>query len=419
MQKSQLAGHFERRLRELALPLGVNFWDGTSVMPAAPPRVRLSVRTPRALAALVNPSMGKLARHYVEQDIDVEGDAREVLRLTEALSAVPTGPNGLASRIRRWAWHSRQFDSKAIRQHYDVSDDFYGLWLDSRRVYSCAYFQRSDDTLDLAQEQKLDLICRKLLLRPGERLLDIGCGWGALVMWAAQHYGVRAMGITLSRNQLEFARARIRESRLAGMCEVELLDYRDLPEDRPYDKIASVGMFEHVGRSNLPLYFGKIFRLLKPGGLVMNHGITLNSPDQAELGSDIGAFIDDYVFPGGELTHISRVIAAMSARGLECRDVESLRPHYARTLWQWVERLDANRAAALAAVGEKLYRVWRIYMAGSAHAFERGWLSIYQVLAGRPMANGVLGMPGTRDHIYRQQTRPADSGTGYPPRRKR
>jgi cyclopropane-fatty-acyl-phospholipid synthase len=184
------------------------------------------------------------------------------------------------------------------------------------------------------------------------------------------------------------------------------MDYRDLPEDMPYDKIASVGMFEHVGRGNLSLYFGKIFRLLRPGGLVMNHGITLNSPDQAELGSDIGEFIDDYVFPGGELTHLSRVIAAMSGHGLECRDVESLRPHYARTLWHWVERLDASRAAALATVGEKLYRVWRIYMAGSAHAFERGWLSVYQVLAGRPTASGVLNIPATRDYMYSERPVP-------------
>jgi cyclopropane-fatty-acyl-phospholipid synthase len=409
MEKPQLAGHFEQRLRELGLPLGVRFWDGSSVMPATQPRVRLDVRSPRALAALVNPSMGKLARHYVEQDIDVEGDAREVLRVSEALSvAPPTGHNSLASRLRRWTWHSRQFDGRAVRRHYDVNDDFYGLWLDARRVYSCAYFRKAGDTLDAAQEQKLDLICRKLGLEPGERLLDIGCGWGALVLWAAQHYGARATGITLSRNQLEFARSCIREAGLQERCEVRLMDYRDLPEDVPYDKIASVGMFEHVGRGNLSLYFGKIFRLLRPGGLVMNHGITLNSPDQAELGSDIGEFIDDYVFPGGELTHLSRVIAAMSGHGLECRDVESLRPHYARTLWHWVERLDASRAAALSTVGEKLYRVWRIYMAGSAHAFERGWLSVYQVLAGRPTASGVLSIPATRDYMYSE--RPAPDG---------
>jgi cyclopropane-fatty-acyl-phospholipid synthase len=401
MSKSQLAGYFEQRLRELGVSLRVNFWDGSSAMPAAHPRVRLSVRTPRALAALFNPSMGRLARHYVEQEIDVEGDAREVVRMSEALSVAPTAPSSVGSRILRWKRHSRHFDSKAISHHYDVGDDFYGLWLDPRRVYSCAYFRRADDTLELAQEQKLDLICRKLMLQPGERLLDIGCGWGALVMWAAQRYGARATGITLSRNQLDFARARIREAGLDRLCEVRLVDYRDMPDTEAYDKIASVGMFEHVGRNNLSLYFGKIFQLLKPGGLVMNHGITLNSIEQHELGSDIGAFIDEYVFPGGELTHISRVIAEMSARGLECRDVESLRPHYARTLWQWVERLESNRAAAQAAVGEKLYRVWRIYMAGSAHAFERGWLSIYQVLAGRPGANGSFRPPATRDYIYK------------------
>ena len=190
---------------------------------------------------------------------------------------------------------------------------------------------------------------------------------------------------------------RIREAGLEDRCEVRLLDYRDVPEDEPFDKIASVGMFEHVGRKNLPLYFGKLRRLLKPGGLVLNHGITLK---QGELGSDIGEFIDKYVFPGGELVHISRVIEEMSAQGLECHDVESLRPHYAKTLWHWCDRLEANADAARASVGEKLYRIWRIYLAGSAHAFERGWMSVYQVLAGRPGADGVLAVPPTRDYIY-------------------
>lgn len=399
MFKSQLVGDFERRLRELDVSLGIDFWDGRSVSPPGTPRVKLNVRSPRALAALANPSMGKLARHYVEQDLDVEGDAREVVRLTEALSRAPTEPRR-GSRLLRWRRHSRQFDSEAVRRHYDVSDDFYALWLDPRRVYSCAYFRKSDDTLAIAQEQKLDLICRKLMLSRGERLLDIGCGWGALILWAAQHYGVRATGITLSRNQYEYAAARIREAGLEGSCEVRLLDYRDLPAAEPYDRIASVGMFEHVGVDNLALYFAKLYELLRPGGLVLNHGITLNSLEQSELGSDIGAFIDEYVFPGGELTHLSQVIAGMSAHGLECRDVECLRPHYARTLWQWVERLEAAREDAIAMVGEKLYRVWRIYMAGSAHAFERGWLSVYQVVAGRPTAGGSLPLPPTRDYIY-------------------
>jgi cyclopropane-fatty-acyl-phospholipid synthase len=400
MFKSQLSASFSNRLLKLGVPIGVNFWDGSSVTPLVPPRVRLSVRTPRALAALVNPSMGKLARHYVEQDLDVEGDAREVVRLSEALSEAPTVVRNAASRFFRRRRHSRQFDREAVRSHYDVSDDFYGLWLDARRVYSCAYFRRADDTLETAQEQKLDLICRKLMLAPGERLLDIGCGWGGLVLWAAQRYGARATGITLSRNQYDYARSRIREAGMERLCEVRLLDYRDLPADASYDKIASVGMFEHVGIANLARYFDRIFGALRPGGLVLNHGITLSSLEQSELGSDIGAFIDEYVFPGGELTHLSRVIGEMAARGLECRDVECLRPHYARTLWQWVERLESRRAQALAMVGEKRYRVWRIYMAGSAHAFERGWLSVYQVLAGRPTASGSLPLPPTREYIY-------------------
>jgi cyclopropane-fatty-acyl-phospholipid synthase len=181
---------------------------------------------------------------------------------------------------------------------------------------------------------------------------------------------------------------------------VKLLDYRDVPEDQPYDKISSVGMFEHVGRKNLPLYFGKLFRLLKPGGLAMNHGITLNVVGQDQLGSGIGDFINEYVFPGGELVHISRLVAEMAAQGLECRDVESLRPHYAKTLWHWVERLEAQREAAIKCVGEKLFRVWRIYMAGSANSFERGWLSVHQVLAGRPLPDGTLPLPLSRDYIY-------------------
>ena len=398
MHNDGILGRLEQRLQDLEVPLSITLWNGHQLAPKGPPRVRVTVRSPKVLSSLVHPSMGKLARHYVEQQLDIEGEPRQILRAGEALSGAPT--HGAVARLRKWIRHTRGFDSKAIRHHYDVNDAFYGLWLDQRRVYSCAYFRRAEDTLDIAQEQKLDHICRKLMLKPGERFLDVGCGWGALIMWAAERYKVRATGITLSQNQYEYARARISEEGLADLCDVRLLDYRDVPEDEPYDKIASVGMFEHVGRKNLSLYFGKLYRLLKPGGLVMNHGITLNSLDQDELGSDIGAFIDDYVFPGGELTHISQVLADMSAQGLESWDVESLRSHYARTLWQWVERLEANRDSAVASVGEKTYRIWRIYMAGSAHAFDRGWMSIYQVLAGKPGADGRLALPGTRDYIY-------------------
>jgi cyclopropane-fatty-acyl-phospholipid synthase len=399
-QDDPLFARIEERLRHLELPLSITLWNGRRVTVKDPPEVNLTVRSPQVLAALASPTMGKLARHYVEEQLDIEGESRQIIRLGEALSTTPVSLAGAASRLRKWIGHSRSFDSKAIRRHYDVSDDFFGLWLDRRRVYSCAYFRGADDSLDVAQEQKLDHICRKLMLKPGERFLDIGCGWGALIMWAAEHYGVRATGITLSENQYAYARERIREAGLENVCEVQLIDYRDVAEDEPYDKIASVGMFEHVGRKNLPVYFGKIQRLLKSGGLVLNHGITLNSRDQHELGSDIGSFIEDYVFPGGELTHISEVIGEMAGQGLEPWDVESLRPHYARTLWHWVHRLEANRSAALQSVDEKIYRIWRIYMAGSAHGFERGWLSVYQVLAGKPTAEGDVEVAMTRDHIY-------------------
>jgi cyclopropane-fatty-acyl-phospholipid synthase len=400
MQQSRVLASIGRRIEESGLPLAVRLWNGAAAG-VPQPQVTITVRSPVALAALGHPTAGGLAARYVEQQIDVDGPIRDVVGLGTALAGAADGaspPPG--RRLARWARHTRLFDSKAVRSHYDVSDDFFGLWLDRRRVYSCAYFRRADDTLEIAQEQKLDHICRKLRLAAGERFLDIGCGWGALVLWAAEHYGAQALGVTLSRNQFDFARARIRELGLEGRCEVRLLDYRDVPEERAFDKIASIGMFEHVGRDNLAAYFGKIARLLRPGGLLLNHGITHTVPGQRELGSDIGEFIDRYVFPGGELTHISVVMEALSAQGLESWDVESLRPHYAKTLWHWVERLEANRAAALAAVGEKLYRIWRIYMAGSALGFERGWMSIYQVLAGKPLSGGALELPETRDYIY-------------------
>jgi cyclopropane-fatty-acyl-phospholipid synthase len=299
----------------------------------------------------------------------------------------------------RWK-HSKPIDRKNISHHYDVSNDFYALWLDVQRVYSCAYFKRDDDTLELAQTQKLEHICRKLNLQPKEDFLDIGCGWGGLILWAAEHYGVRATGITLSQNQHDYVLAQIQARGLHERVTVHLMDYRDIPEDLLFDKIASVGMFEHVGRQNLPKYFAKIYRLLKPGGLVMNHGITSSGLGNAGLGSGISDFIDEYVFPGGELVHVSQVVESLSAHGLECWDVECLRPHYARTLWHWVDRLEDRAQQAKEIVGEEKYRIWQIYMAGSAHAFERGWMSIFQILGGKALPNGKMPYPLTREHVY-------------------
>jgi cyclopropane-fatty-acyl-phospholipid synthase len=401
MLRDHLVRRAIERLRERSLPLAVNFGDGRAYAPAGEAVVTLHLRRPEALQSMVAPTLGRLARAYVEQHFDIDGDLREVIRLGEQMCDAATAIDRKGSSALSWLRHTRPGDRRNIGFHYDVSNEFFALWLDAQRVYSCAYFGAEDDSLERAQERKLDLICRKLMLVPGERLLDIGCGWGALIVHAATHYGVRATGITLSREQHEFARAEIERRGLAGRVEVRLQDYREVPEDAPFDKIASVGMFEHVGRSNLGGYFAKIGRLLAPGGLVLNHGITAAAPDTSGLRSDIDDFIERYVFPGGELVHVSRVIESLSQQGLETLDVESLRPHYARTLWHWVDRLEAQAARAREIVGERKFRVWRIYMAGSAHAFARGWISIFQILAGKPRALGEMPYPFRRDHLYR------------------
>jgi cyclopropane-fatty-acyl-phospholipid synthase len=398
--ENRALGLVSERLKRAQLPVNIRLWNGQLVHAAERAPVTLAVNAPRALTRLIHPNLGALARSYVEGELDLEGDFREVLRLGEALIA---GADTYARPALRWAWwrHSPSADRRNIQSHYDVGNDFYALWLDRNRVYSCAYFKSPDDTLDQAQEQKLDHICRKLRLKPGERFLDIGCGWGGLIMWAARNYGVRALGITLSQGQHDYAQETIRALGLQERCEVRLLDYRDVPQAEPFDKIASVGMFEHVGLQNLPVYFAKINRLLKPGGLVLNHGITTNALDGAPLGSGIGEFVEEYVFPGGELMHVSTVTREMARQGLEVWDAECLRPHYARTLWHWVDRLDARREAARALVGERKLRVWLIYMAGSAHAFARGWISIFQLLGGKAQADGTLPYPLTREHLYR------------------
>jgi len=392
----------EQRLREGQALVNVRLWNGQTFAPPAPSPVTVTVRSPQALTQLAHPSLGALARSYVEGDIDLEGKMRDILRLGEALVAEEHEVYRLRTHIWKWWRHSRHADRRNIQQHYDVGNDFYGLWLDRKRVYSYAYFKHPDDSLDLAQEQKLDHICRKLMLQPGERFLDIGCGWGGLVIWAAQHYGAKALGVTLSDGQFEFARERVREFGLADRVEIRLQDYRDIPEGELFDKIASVGMFEHVGRRNLRGYFRKINRLLKPGGLVMNHGITTNSLQDAELGGGIGQFVEEYVFPGGELVHVSEVVRGMAHEGLELWDAECLRPHYAKTLWHWVERLEQHQAEARALVGEKKLRTWLIYMAGSAHGFGRGWISLYQLLGTKPLANGTCAHPLTRQHVYQR-----------------
>ena len=386
-----------KRLGELArIPLRLELWDGRRYDLSAAPTVTVAIPRPSALQYFISPDLNKLGEAFVEGRIRVEGSIHEVFKAAESLArAAATSTRG---RLSRGGRHSRGQDRKAVQYHYDVSNDFYALFLDRNMVYSCAYYRGEDDSLDAAQVQKLDHLLNKLALKPGERFLDIGCGWGALIVRAAQR-GALATGITLSRNQYEYARERIRAEGLQGCCTVELRDYRDLPGKARFDKIASVGMFEHVGLERLPDYFVKLHSLLEDGGLVVNHGITTSDVDNRATGLGAGEFINRYVFPDGELPHIALVLKEMSAAGLEVTDVESLRRHYARTCHEWASRIEARRSEAERLAGEKRSRIWRIYLAGCAYGFANGWMNVYQALACKNLGVATA-LPLTRDYIY-------------------
>jgi cyclopropane-fatty-acyl-phospholipid synthase len=412
----------ESQLAALPVTVALRLPGGRSVGPADA-AVRLDFRDWSGLATLAAGQIGRVGEDFVEQRMRIEGRMRDIMAVAaELLPGSPAASDSswwtqMLRRAKSLAAHTPQKDAEQIRFHYDVSDDFYALWLDPRRVYSCAYYREADLSLAQAQEAKLDHICRKLILRTGERFLDIGAGWGGLLLWAAEHYGVQATGITLSRNQHAYVNRLIAQKGLEGRVRMLLLDYRDLPEDQPFDKIASVGMFEHVGQANMPGYFAKIRRLLVPGGLVLNHGITAGSIDSAQLGAGMGDFIDKYIFPGGELLHTSIVLRGLALGGLEMVDTENLRPHYARTLWAWSDaleqRLDEARAVLEKTHGPEgagtVLRAYRLYLGGSAMSFERGWIALHQFLATRPddnMGTGPLrgaqsAYPFTRDYIYR------------------
>jgi cyclopropane-fatty-acyl-phospholipid synthase len=421
-----------RLFHRLPLALTLRLWnDATVRVGASEPGTQQSpfalvFRNPEAVSTTV---LGRdplrLAEAYFRGDLDIEGDFFAALALKDHLQALQLsvgekiGAAVTALRLRalnadrrqaqlQWApshgrtvkAHSKEENRDAIHFHYDVSNEFYALWLDRAMVYSCAYFETSDVDLDTAQEAKLDHICRKLSLRPGESFLDIGCGWGALVIHAAQRYGVRAHGVTLSPQQLNVARERIAQAGLEDRVSVELQDYRDLPGESVYDKVASVGMFEHVGLKNLPVYFSTVHRLLKPHGLFLNHGITHDSDGwQKSLSTE---FINRYVFPDGELDNVSNIQHAMERARFEIADVEALRPHYALTLRHWVARLERNYARAREHVNEATYRVWRLYMAACALEFEAGGIGIYQVLASKRAA-GNLPLPLTRRYLYERK----------------
>jgi cyclopropane-fatty-acyl-phospholipid synthase len=382
--------------KRVQAPVRVVLWDGREVALSDDPRVTVRLNGAEGASALARPSLLSLAEAYIEGHAELEGDVRAAIRGAEAITR-STNRTLFDSGPTR-ARHTKQVDRAAIRHHYDVSNEFYALWLDPRMVYSCAYFRRESDSLETAQLQKLDHICRKLRLSPGERLLDIGCGWGALVIRAAEKYGVDATGITLSENQHRLANERIRAAGLEGRCRVLLEDYRD--HQGSYDKVASVGMFEHVGLENLAIYFGAVNRLLREGGLFMNHGITTSDTANRSVGMGAGEFIGRYVFPKGELPHLHLAVREMSDAQLEVHDVECLRPHYAKTLELWSANFERRLDEAIAASDERTARIWRLYLAGCAHAFEERWISIYQILASKQAVQKRAELPLTRDWMY-------------------
>ena len=408
-------------------PLRVTCWDGSSFgEPGA--LVGLTITSPTALRRLLwNPGELGLGRAYVAGEIDVNGSIFDLLALRDQvagqeqdvalhlglrdwwsllgsarrLGAIGLRPQPPPQEARlRGRRHSKARDAAAIGHHYDVGNAFYRLVLGPTMTYSCGYFPESGTTLDEAQELKYELICRKLGLEPGMRLLDVGCGWGGMVLHAARQHGVEAVGITISNEQAGLARERVGEAGLGRRVEIRLQDYRDV-EDGPYDAISSIGMFEHVGIEQLTVYLSRLRHLLRPGGLLLNHAI---SRPAGEGALDRNSFPARYVFPDGQLHEAGRVVSALQDEGLECRDVESLREHYARTLRQWVANLEASWDEAVALVGAPRARIWLLYMAGSALGFEANRLSVHQVLATKTRPDGQSRMPATRAGLVIQTT---------------
>jgi cyclopropane-fatty-acyl-phospholipid synthase len=419
---------------------GVRLWNGETEMPALtplPPFTLVLNDAGSLRRMMLPPSEMSMVEAYLRGDIDVEGDlesasmivdeladrlrsVRTLASLTRHLLALPSdGAGSVADApVRNRAHphgrlHSKDRDAESLRFHYDLSNDFFALFLDRRMVYSCAYFPPGVNDIDAAQTAKLDHICRKLRLAPGDRLLDIGCGWGALVMYAAEHYGVIAHGVTLATQQAALAQQRIAQAGLQDRCKVEVLDYRDLPRESQYDKVSSVGMAEHVGRSQMASYFDAAYHLTREGGIFLNHCIVDNGASpRATLRQPVrwtgdrlwhrSEFIDRYVFPDFYLLPLGELITEGEKAGFEIRDVENLRDHYAKTCRHWVQRLERRHDDAVAQVGEFRYRVWRLYMAAGAHQHASGSNGIMQMVFAKARRDGSTGVPPTRDDLYRR-----------------
>ncbi|MEU1252185.1 class I SAM-dependent methyltransferase [Streptomyces chartreusis] len=408
------------QLLGVPLPLRIRAWDGSQAGPPGAPT--LVVRNRRAVRRLLfKPGELGLARAWVAGDLEIEGDlyaaldllaglvwergedarslaqalrdpeVRAAVRGLVRLGGVPLPPAPPPEEVRRPGHlHTKRTDKRAISHHYDVGNDFYEIVLGPSMVYSCAYWPAPDTTLETAQRDKLDLVCRKLGLKPGMRLLDVGCGWGSMAMHAAREYGVSVVGITLSQEQAAYARKRVADEGLTDRVEIRVQDYRDVG-DGPYDAISSIGMAEHVGAERYLEYADVLHRLLKPGGRLLNHQIA-RRPQRDESSYEVDDFIDAYVFPDGELQPVGVTVAQLERAGFEVRDVESIREHYALTLRRWVANLEADWARAVRLTGFGRARVWRLYMAASALAFERNRIGVNQVLAVRTPESGDSGM---------------------------
>jgi cyclopropane-fatty-acyl-phospholipid synthase len=393
----------------------LRLWDGTEVAPVGKSRFVITLTRPRALDVLVGGTPERaFGRAYVAGDLDIEpldpflecGARTSVVRVLKAWPGLVAAAVAMGARPRRGVAgdaearlrgraHSRQRDAAAVRHHYDLPPQFYALWLDESMTYSCAYFEDPSAGIDAAQRAKLDLICRKLRLRAGERLLDVGCGWGSLMLHAARHHGVGGVGITLSPRQVEVARHRAAELGLQDRVEFRLSDYRDIAE-RDYDAVASIGMIEHVSRSRLATFTRAVHRAVRPGGRVLIHGITCRPSARSRRLS----FINTFVFPDGQLEDVGHVSSELEGAGLEVRDVENLREHYVLTLQHWARRLESNWDEAVSIAGVERARVWRLYMTGAIAGFRTGAMSVHQTLAVRPTAAGRSGMPLLRDDWY-------------------
>ena len=414
----------------------IRLWDGSVNRGAGEPRADFSLHVRRRgglRRMLLPPSELSIVESFISNDIDIEGNVESAMGLGDAIGKRIQSVAGIARLIpgvlslprddeapavdesryarslRLLTPRGRKSTESEIQFHYDVGNDFYALWLDPSMLYTCAYYRTQSDDLATAQLNKLEHICRKLRLRPGDRFLDIGCGWGGLVLHAAEHYGVEATGVTLSAAQAIYAQARIAERGLADRCKVQMMDFRDLPSSARFDKISSVGVTEHVPENRQPAYFAKAYQVLEPGGLFLNHCevSTRAARRTNSVGERFGRwlwkrdqFIDKYVFPDAKLVPLASVIRSAESVGFEVRDIESLREHYMMTLRAWLRGLERRRAEAIRLVGERTYRVWRLYMSAGAYGFRTAGINIVQTLLSRPAADGGAGVPLTREDLY-------------------